>query len=130
MKFRSTFLQKFAAVSAAQGKCNGTVFLRHNNTILVQHEGMKQLPIYLTMTTASQLIGLSQRAKQACLFQLKQKLLKQNYLVLILTKIREIFFCRYRQKPQNKLICHTVDRKCKTSLCLKVDRNCKTRLFL
>jgi hypothetical protein len=76
MKLRSTFLQKCAAVSAVQGKCNGTVLLRHNNTILVQHEGVKQLPIYLTMTTASQLIVLGQTAKQACLFQRKQKLLK------------------------------------------------------
>jgi hypothetical protein len=40
-------------VSAAQGKSNGTALLRHNNTILVQHEGVKQLPIYLIMTIAS-----------------------------------------------------------------------------
>jgi len=56
MKLRSTFLQKFAGLSASQGKCNGMVLLHHNNTILVQHEGVKQLPIYLTMTIASQLI--------------------------------------------------------------------------
>jgi hypothetical protein len=41
-------------VSAVQGKSNGLALLRHNNTIVVQHEGVEQLPIWLIIPVARQ----------------------------------------------------------------------------
>lgn len=63
MKWRSTFVKRFATVSAVQGKSNGPVLLRHNNTAVVLHEGVEQLTVLLIVTIARQPIIIRLNSK-------------------------------------------------------------------